>query len=105
MDLNLKAFCLYCNSDENKIIKTVISVQFVVQLFLLQALKLVMPSISVVFVRDASHYQYAEVLLVSLYEHKFVVFICMISVYRILSILVLCFTYTNDVYNRLMSCF
>lgn len=80
MDFNLKAFCLYCNSDDNTIIKPVISVQFVVQLFLLQALKLVMPSISAVFVTDASHYyQYAEVLLVSLYEHKFKVFLCMIS--------------------------
>lgn len=56
MDLNLKAICLYCNSDDNKMIKTVTSVQIVVQLFLFQALKLVMPSISVVVVRDASYY-------------------------------------------------
>lgn len=68
MDLNLKAFCLNCNSDDNTMIKTVTSVQIVVQLVLLKALKLVMTSISVVFVRDASHYYqspYTKVLFVS----------------------------------------
>lgn len=95
MDLNLKEFYLYYNSDDNKMIKTVTSVQIVVQLFLLKDLKLVMTSISVVFVRDASHYYqspYTEVLLVSLYEHKFKLFLCMISAYRLLSRLVFHFT-------------